>query len=146
MFGSGNPSSPIDPQSSQLGFEFLNFTHPSDAKASLARRTVRSHVTRQQHQKEHAAAAARKANNVSQLLPPLGNRAMLTPNDCTANVWLEQNTGEPYEQLYPCNDAEDARPCAHTSSALQRDNPFDRYPHDWHPWLLFLLVRLTPPS
>jgi len=49
----------------QINFEFLNFSHPSDAKASGARRTVRSHVTRQQHQREqHAAAAAARSSRL----------------------------------------------------------------------------------
>jgi len=54
------------PASQAVDFEFLNFSHPSDAKASRARRTVRSHVTRQQHHKEHLAAA-RRSQSVPQV-------------------------------------------------------------------------------
>lgn len=52
---------PDRPPSIVHDFEFLNFSHPSEAKAVEARRTVRSHVTRQQHQRENMnTAAARK--------------------------------------------------------------------------------------
>ena len=55
------PPSPDQPEPSpslQGDFEFLNFSHPSQAKTEGARRTVRSHVTRRQHSKEQQAAAA----------------------------------------------------------------------------------------
>lgn len=40
-------------------FQFLTFSHPSEAKALNARRTVRSHVTRHQHQlKDNLAACS----------------------------------------------------------------------------------------
>lgn len=41
-------------------------SHPSEAKDKKARRTVRSHVTRQQHQKEQLAAAVRRSNSMPQ--------------------------------------------------------------------------------
>ncbi|TKX21934.1 hypothetical protein C1H76_5826 [Elsinoe australis] len=56
--------SPIERRSSpeskpaQVDFEFLNFSHPSEAKDSKFRRKVRSHVTRHQHQREQLALTA----------------------------------------------------------------------------------------
>lgn len=49
----GSPST--EQPTSKVDWQFMNISHPSDAKASRARRAVRSHVTRQQHQKEHLA-------------------------------------------------------------------------------------------
>ncbi|KAF2764822.1 hypothetical protein EJ03DRAFT_355439 [Teratosphaeria nubilosa] len=63
MSSSSKASSPPEQAQNQIDFQFLNFSHPSDAKASRARRTVRSHVTRQQHQREHALQAARRAQS-----------------------------------------------------------------------------------
>ncbi|KAF2149810.1 hypothetical protein K461DRAFT_34227 [Myriangium duriaei CBS 260.36] len=74
---SPEPAPPsVRPPPHRLGFEFLNFSHPSEAKDPHSRRTVRSHVTRQQHQKDQmAAAAARRARNNSQQPEPSGSNA-----------------------------------------------------------------------
>lgn len=53
---SGKRRASDERQASQVEYQFLNFSHPSEAKASRARKTVRSHVTKQQHQKEQFAA------------------------------------------------------------------------------------------
>lgn len=53
--------SPVDQLKPQIDFQFLNFSHPSEAKTGKTRKAVRSHVTKQQHQRENAAAAARRA-------------------------------------------------------------------------------------
>jgi hypothetical protein len=56
-------SSPTDPPKSQIDFHFLNFSHPQDAKASNARKAVRSHVTKQQHQREQKLQQERRAKS-----------------------------------------------------------------------------------
>ncbi|KAK4895059.1 hypothetical protein LTR49_028323 [Elasticomyces elasticus] len=56
-------SPPQDTPRAQIDFPFLNFSHPSDAKASNARKTVRSHVTKQQHQKKQKLQQVRRTKN-----------------------------------------------------------------------------------
>ncbi|KAG9512627.1 hypothetical protein KCV07_g9336, partial [Aureobasidium melanogenum] len=63
-------SSPVSPGSSDppMSFQFVNLTDPSDTKDQKVRRAIRSHVTKQQHQKAEQLAAARRSNSDPQLL------------------------------------------------------------------------------
>lgn len=63
-------SSPVSPGSSEIpmSFQFVNLTDPSDTKDQKVRRAIRSHVTKQQHQKAEQLAAARRSNSDPQLL------------------------------------------------------------------------------
>ncbi|THX94723.1 hypothetical protein D6D03_09537 [Aureobasidium pullulans] len=63
-------SSPVSPGSSEpaMSFQFVNLTDPSDTKDQKVRRAIRSHVTKQQHQKAEQLAAARRSNSDPQLL------------------------------------------------------------------------------
>ncbi|KAG9641271.1 hypothetical protein KCU98_g9036, partial [Aureobasidium melanogenum] len=62
-------SSPVSPGSFEppMSFQFVNLTDPSDTKDQKVRRAIRSHVTKQQHQKAELAAA-RRSNSDPQLL------------------------------------------------------------------------------
>ncbi|KAH0363063.1 hypothetical protein KCU65_g7689, partial [Aureobasidium melanogenum] len=51
-----------------MSFQFVNLTDPSDTKDQKVRRAIRSHVTKQQHQKAEQLAAARRSNSDPQLL------------------------------------------------------------------------------
>lgn len=64
-----NPS-PVSPGPSEpaMSFQFVNLTDPSDTKDQKVRRTIRSHVTKQQHQRAEQLAAARRSNSDPQLL------------------------------------------------------------------------------
>lgn len=136
-------SSPTE-QKNQIDFQFLNFSHPSEAKASRARRTVRSHVTRQQHQREHAAAAARRAKSVPQpegemedIPGPRAHAATFPPNRPTLE--LPSQAG-PAPAL---SDASSQSPSP-TGSPMdrqeQRLDPFEVYPEEWHPYLQGIMV------
>jgi hypothetical protein len=132
-------------QKSQIDFQFLNFTHPSEAKASRARRTVRSHVTRQQHQREHAAAAARRAKSVPQPdvesdqgPSPIVHAATFPPNRPT----LELPT-RPGPTL-TASDASSQSPSptgSPNSRSENRIDPYEVYPQDWHPYLQSIMVN-----
>ncbi|CAD0093243.1 unnamed protein product, partial [Aureobasidium mustum] len=63
-------SSPVSLGSSEppMSFQFVNLTDPSDTKDQKVRRAIRSHVTKQQHQRAEQLAAARRSNSDPQLL------------------------------------------------------------------------------
>ena len=138
-------SSPTEPKS-QIDFQFLNFTHPSEAKASRARRAVRSHVTKQQHQREHAAAAARRAKSFpraaeveSEDLPaPRAHAASYPPNRPT----LELPT-RPFP-VASSSEASSQSPSPEGGSPMylseNRINPSDVYPEEWRPYLHGIMV------
>ena len=147
MLGS-KASSPTE-QKSQIDFQFLNFSHPSDAKASRARRTVRSHVTRQQHQREHAAAAARRAKSFPQpeveqeeLPAPRATHAATFPSN-RPTLELPTRPG-PAGPAASSSDASSQSPSP-TGSPMhpfeRRIDPSDVYPEEWHPYLPRIMVR-----
>lgn len=140
-------SSPTDQTKSQIDFQFLNFSHPSDAKGSRARRTVRSHVTKQQHQKEHAAAAARRAKSYPQPdgppeaddLPTSRPHAATFPPERPALTLPEGPTS-----IISQEDIVSPSPSPTGSSPMATDqqiDPREVYPADWHPYLPKILVR-----
>ena len=61
--------SPVSPATSEsaTSFQFVNLKDPSDTKEPNVRRAIRSHVTKQQHQKAEQLAAARRSNSDPQL-------------------------------------------------------------------------------
>jgi len=130
-----------DRQPTQVNFEFLNFSHPSEAKASGARRTVRSHVTRQQHQREQQAAAARKTKTSSQSSAEASSatRPSILPTQGTSSPGRMSPSGaSPHHQT---SSSEATSSVASTSgSPLQSPlrqppvqiHPFDVYPVQWH--------------
>jgi hypothetical protein len=64
-----NPSPvSLGPSEPAMSFQFVNLTDPSDTKDQKVRRAIRSHVTKQQHQRAEQLAAARRSNSDPQLL------------------------------------------------------------------------------
>ncbi|KAF4547740.1 Hypothetical protein D9617_36g062780 [Elsinoe fawcettii] len=142
-------ASPERPQSQQIDFEFLNFSHPNEAKASRARRTVRSHVTRQQHQREQQqAAAARRTRSFPQgtTSPELDRRR--PPRLRTSHtINIPTSAGSPRPETSPMRSSRSApsssvastapsplqspTPSGTLSSPGQLD-PYDIYPSQWH--------------
>lgn len=137
-------SSPTE-QKSQIDFQFLNFSHPSEAKASRARKTVRSHVTRQQHQREHAAAAARRAKSAPQSDPEqeespgrIQHAATFPSNRPTLELPTRPGPST------AGSDASSQSPSP-TGSPMKYDperriNPYEVYPSEWHPYLPAIMV------
>ena len=138
-------SSPTE-QKSQIDFQFLNFSHPSDAKASRARRTVRSHVTRQQHQREHAAAAARRAKSFPQPeaeqpheRPPRTTHAATFPAN---RPTLELPMRSTATSSSPEGSSQSPSPTGSPMySTEHRIDPSEVYPEGWHPYLPLIIVR-----
>lgn len=142
-------SSPSETPKNQIDFHFLNFSHPSDAKASRARRAVRSHVTRQQHKAEHAAAAARRAKSFQQQptrteeAPTLRAHAATFPSQRPASLVLQPTnasssttTSSPEDESSP-----DASPVASPTQPLERRvDPSELYPEEWHPYVPRVMV------
>ena len=137
-----------EPQKPQIDFQFLNFTHPSDAKGSRARRTVRSHVTRQQHQKEHAAAAARRAKSFPQAdaepdaLPTQLTHAATFPPERPTTLEIPSRAATTTSSTEASSQS--PSPTGSVSPMYQperRINPSDVYPEEWHPYLPRIMVR-----
>lgn len=148
---SGSKANSPTEQKSQIDFQFLNFSHPSEAKASRARRTVRSHVTRQQHQREHAAAAARRAKSAPQVdasqddveqeesprpmiqaaatFPPGGPTLQLPTRPALSTAESDASSQSPS----PTGSPSTYRP-------EHRINPYELYPSEWHPYLPAIMV------
>lgn len=136
-------ASPDTPLSQQVDFEFLNFSHPSEAKASRARRTVRSHVTKHQHQKEQfAAAAARRSKSLPQGNEPNSGRKTprLRTYHTTATSTPEETFSERYSPQRPTSQSDPSSSVASIDSPLQSPmrppstqlDPYEIYPPQWH--------------
>ncbi|KAH9844522.1 Fungal specific transcription factor domain [Teratosphaeria destructans] len=143
---SSNASSQPEQAQNQIDFQFLNFSHPSDAKASRARRTVRSHVTRQQHQREHALQAARRAQSFqgpeSDTEPPSLRRphARTFPEQRPATLELPGTTGTILAA--PSTSSPETSPNSPSPAASPTDSPAPGvvdlagiYPERWHPYI-----------
>nr|POE63191.1 hypothetical protein CFP56_04094 [Quercus suber] len=137
---SSKASSPAEtpPARSQIDFQFLNFSHPSDAKASRARRTVRSHVTKQQHQREHAAQAARRigvsGTSSDHLAAPPGIlHARTFPPDPARALPVPQPLVLP-SRGSPESSSGSPTPSP-TYAPTRRIDPADVYPESWHPYI-----------
>lgn len=140
-------SSPTEPQNkAQIDFQFLNFSHPSEAKASGTRKAVRSHVTRQQHQREHAAAAARRAKTFPQADAEVEEAAVqpVATSPFERPVRLEL----PGRGVGTASSTEGSSPSptpSGSASPMYRSetqiDPSDIYPDEWHPYLPRIMVR-----
>lgn len=124
----------------QVDFQFLNFSHPSDAKASRARRTVRSHVTRQQHQKEQQAAAAvrqsRSQGSEESTLsrpPPQAIASVASQTVAETDAKDELDSSTSVSRVSP--SASPPVPSLERTpnrSPGGRIDPMDLYPPEWH--------------
>ena len=143
---SGSKASSPTEQKSQVDFQFLNFSHPSEAKESRARRTVRSHVTRQQHQREHAAAAARRAQSASQIDteqeqspgPSIVHAATFPPNRPTLELPSRPGPSTAGSDTSSQSPSPEGSPL--TYRPAQQINPYELYPTEWHPYLSAVTV------
>jgi hypothetical protein len=136
-------SSPIE--TAKVDWQFLNFTHPSEAKTSQHRKKVRSHVTKQQHQREQALTAARRtqsyqAETESEDLPTREARAATTPSN---RPNLSELTGDHTRSSVrsPESKSPSASPSPTSYSPQHRIDLNDIYPKEWHPYVERILVR-----
>ncbi|TKA55294.1 hypothetical protein B0A55_12882 [Friedmanniomyces simplex] len=143
---SGKASSPQEAPRSQIDFQFLNFSHPSDAKASNARKAVRSHVTKQQHQKEQKLQQERRAKSFQgvssdpeQRPPPRRQHAGTFPPERPTTIDLpilpiQRNAGGSLasspEALSASSSGSPAASPIHPPE--RRIDPSELYPEAWH--------------
>jgi len=139
-------SSPQEQSKAQIDFQFLNFSHPSDAKASRARRAVRSHVTRQQHQREHAAQAARRTKSLQpqgsepEELPPMREHSKTLPSERPVSI-QQPEMGTTDTPSSPEASSGSTSPTTTPNSYLDgRVNPAELYPEQWHPYIPQVMV------
>ncbi|KAK5108255.1 hypothetical protein LTR62_008639 [Meristemomyces frigidus] len=140
--GSKAPS-PTDSSKSQIDFQFLNFSHPQDAKASGARKTVRSHVTRQQHQKEQKLQQERRARSFqgtasaadSEPIPPRRRQHAETfpVERPTTNELPTQGSGA-------VSSPELSSTASSPTRSKECPDPYALYPEEWHPYVHVVLV------
>ena len=145
--GKRTPSTdrPSTDRTGNVDFEFLNFSHPSDAKASEARRTVRSHVTRQQHQREQSSiAAARRTKSLPQTTGEQRARptsqalthaaSYPSPRTSTATEALTiQTSGSEASSYTSSIHSRTASPASPVKTLIGWDQTLlESYPGDWH--------------
>ena len=142
---SGSKASSPDTTKSQIDFQFLNFSHPSDAKASRARRTVRSHVTRQQHAREQQSRAQSyhgRASEPAGLTPPFRRHAETIPSEQPTST---EHPGSSNATLSLVSSPEDSSPSpsptvSPTYPPESRVDPADVYPDAWLPHIPRVMV------
>lgn len=141
--GGSGPASPVSSRSENgssksgsavesIDFRFLNFTNPKDAKDASTRRSVRSHVTSKQHEKQRKRAAAEQARRDQQASSPDGLASPAIPVPDSRRTSYVESSG-PSETSSP----EDSSP-AHSASSPPpptRLSPLEVYPEEWHPYL-----------
>jgi hypothetical protein len=139
-------SSPQEPPRNSIDFQFLNFSHPSDAKASRARKTVRSHVTRQQHQREHAAQAARRAQSYPEAASetdqpvPLRHHAQTFPSQRPTTLELPASNAAGAPTTSSPEASSSPSPQASPTSAEHTVDVSELYPTEWVPYIRPILV------
>jgi hypothetical protein len=145
-FSSGSKaSSPVE--TTKVAWQFLNFTHPSEAKTSQHRKKVRSHVTKQQHQREQAITAAKRSQSYSQgmesedLPPPQRTHASTFPSSRPNHTTPPVKTESPFVKTE--SPSPSASPSPTTQSPPHPVDLNDLYPEEWHPYVPRILVRIT---
>ncbi|KAK0275687.1 hypothetical protein LTR35_010957 [Friedmanniomyces endolithicus] len=140
---------PQEAPRSQIDFQFLNFSHPSDAKASNARKAVRSHVTKQQHQKEQKLQQERRAKSFpgtpsepDQRLPLRRAHAGSFPPERPASIDLpilsvQRSAGGSLASSPGALSASSSgSPTASPTRPLERRiDPSELYQEAWHPYI-----------
>lgn len=123
-------TSPIELRQ-QIDFQFLNFSHPSEAKTTRTRKAVRSHVTKQQHQRENAAAAARRAARSQEELTLRQREPVVASASSSVGDVSRAETPEasPSPSISPIN------------APQRRLDPSEIYPEEWHPYIGRIMVR-----
>lgn len=137
---SSKTSSPTE--TPRVDWQFLNFTHPSEAKTSQHRKKVRSHVTKQQHQREQALTAARRTQSYppeteSEDPPPQRAHTATTPSN-RPNL-SELSSGQSIIKMEePSSPSPSPSPTSY--SPRHRVDLNDIYPEEWHPYVDRILV------
>ena len=139
-------------ETTKVAWQFLNFTHPSEAKTSQHRKKVRSHVTKQQHQREQAITAAKRSQSYSQGMesedqpPPQRTHASTAPSNRPNSAKPRGDSVTPLVKPEPTVKIESLSPSASPSPTTQSPpHPVDLndlYPEEWHPYVPRILVRL----
>lgn len=138
-------SSPVE--TPKVSWEFLNFSHPNQQRQIEHRKKVRSHVTKQQHQREQALTAARRTNSYqpttdTEELPPQRAHASTTPSN-RPNL-AEISAGRQQPMLDQTNaKSPSPSPSPTTNSPEIRADLNDLYPEEWHPYVPRILVSST---
>lgn len=116
-------------QAESIDFRFLNFTNPADARNAQIRRSVRSHVTSKQHEKQRKAAAAQARRTADGYPDGVASSSLRPPVSRSTSIGSpDTDTSSPDES--PTSP----------SSPLIRINPLEVYPEDWHPYLRPVMV------
>ncbi|KAI5255833.1 hypothetical protein E4T46_08574 [Aureobasidium subglaciale] len=128
-------SSPVSPGSSEpaMSFQFVNLTDPSDTKDQKVRRAIRSHVTKQQHQKAEQLAAARRSNSDPQLLGTLSAQVQQGRAHAASYPLSRSATSDQQSPVSPTNSS-DAPSFSDTSQRPMIDVS-QIYPAQWLPYL-----------
>ncbi|KAK3677640.1 hypothetical protein LTR78_002490 [Recurvomyces mirabilis] len=142
---SSGSKAPSPTEKTQIDFQFLNFSHPQDAKASNARKAVRSHVTKQQHQKEQKLQQERRAKSfqgsssssssaaAADLEPtPLSRRPHAETFPTERPTTLELPTGTSAGPSSPEMSSAASSP---THLSDRQIDPYALYPELWHPYI-----------
>lgn len=128
-----------------MDWQFLNFTHPSEAKTSQHRKKVRSHVTKQQHQREQALTAARRTQSYlpeteSEDPPPQRAHAATTPSNRPTLSELSRDSAQSTVRS-PEPSSPSPSPSPTAQSPQHRIDLNEIYPEEWHPYVDRILVR-----
>ncbi|KAK4499934.1 hypothetical protein PRZ48_008120 [Zasmidium cellare] len=114
-------------QAESIDFRFLNFTNPADARNATIRRSVRSHVTSKQHEKQRKAAAAQARRTTEQYAEGAGPSGLRpTMSRSTSSI------GSPDTET---SSPEESPTSPNPGSPLVRLNPLEVYHEEWHPYL-----------
>lgn len=138
----------------QIDFQFLNFSHPGDAKASSARKAVRSHVTKQQHAKEQRLQQERRTQSYQGKILESEPQAATTqprphaetsPPARPTTLEMLTRAARPSLSLKssPESSSTSRSPSASPTSPPQQILDYtELYPPDWVPYVHPLLVSL----
>jgi len=131
-----------------VDWQFLNFTHPSEAKTSQHRKKVRSHVTKQQHQREQALTLARRTQSYppeteSEDPPPQRAHAATIPSNRPTLSELSKDAAQS-TVLSPDPSSPSTSPSPTAYSPQHHVDLNEIYPEEWHPYVDRILVRQKP--
>lgn len=114
-----------------IDFRFLNFTNPADARNATIRRSVRSHVTSKQHEKQRKAAAAQARRRTEQYDDGGASSTQRPPMSRSTSI------GSPETET---SSPDDSPTSPYPLQPLVRLNPLEVYPEEWHPYLRPVMV------
>jgi len=140
-------SSPVE--TTTVEFQFLNFSHPSEAKTSQHRRQVRSHVTRQQHQRDNAQKEARRtqslqAEEVSDRVEPGRAHAASFPSEQPSSLELPGASGSKPGSPRSTSQASSPGASPTLGTAPHGLDLGALYPEAWQQYVPLVMVRPSP--